>query len=67
MRQSGIVAFGGGERERQLANQATRRVIDLMNPNPWRVVSLGRVDQYGRVLGNLLINGRGVGDIPVVE
>jgi endonuclease YncB( thermonuclease family) len=57
----------GGSRERQLSERATDRLIQLMNTSDWEVRSLGRADRYGRVLANLNIDGRDVGEILVEE
>jgi len=57
----------GGARERQLAEQATDRLIELMNANEWTVTSLGSADRFGRVLANLSIAGRDAGAILVEE
>jgi endonuclease YncB( thermonuclease family) len=57
----------GGARERQLAERATNRLIQLMNTNEWAVTPLGSADRYGRVLANLTIGGRDVGAILVEE
>jgi micrococcal nuclease len=57
----------GGSLERQLSERATDRLIQLMNTSDWEVRSLGRADRYGRVLANLNIDGRDVGEILIEE
>ena len=48
--------------------QATRRLLELMNAGPFRLVSGGRdEDRYGRKLRVIQRNGRSVGDTLIAE
>lgn len=57
----------GGNRERRLARQATRRLAELLNSQPWQIQSLGQADRYRRVLANLYVSGEDVGNILIRE
>jgi endonuclease YncB( thermonuclease family) len=55
--------------EKQLAERATRRLLDLLNQGrvEWRSSGKRDQDRYGRELRLILVNGRSVGDILVAE
>ncbi|WP_246018322.1 thermonuclease family protein [Pelagibacterium montanilacus] len=56
----------GGEREVELAGQASARLMELMNANAWTIERSG-TDQYGRTLATIAIDGREVGEWLVEE
>ncbi|SMQ65750.1 Endonuclease YncB, thermonuclease family [Devosia lucknowensis] len=56
----------GGRAEVELANRASRRLLDLLNNNAFTVQTSG-TDRYGRVLATIKIGGRDVGDILISE
>jgi micrococcal nuclease len=56
----------GGQREVTLAHQASARLLQLLNANPFTVETAG-ADRYGRVLATIRINGTDVGDILISE
>lgn len=54
--------------EAALGRQATRRLLELMNAGPFKVVRGGRdVDRYGRKLRLIMRDGRSVGATLVAE
>jgi micrococcal nuclease len=57
------------EREADLGNRATQRLLALVNAGPLEAVPAGRrdADRYGRKLRVLLRNGRSLGDQLVQE
>lgn len=59
-------AVCGRAAEVSLAKQASARLRDLLNSNPWTVETFGR-DRHGRVLATIRINGTDVGDILIAE
>lgn len=56
----------GGDLERQLAAQASARLLELLNTNTWTVERSGS-DRYGRTLATIRIGGRDVGETLVEE
>ena len=56
----------GGRAEVALAHQASARLLQLLNANPF-TVETGGEDRYGRVLATIRIGGRDVGDILIEE
>lgn len=56
----------GGQVEVDLAHQASRRLRELLNQNPFTVETHG-ADRYGRTLATIRIGGRDVGDILISE
>jgi micrococcal nuclease len=56
----------GGQAEIALAHQASARLLQLLNSNPFTVETAG-TDRYGRVLATLRIGGTDVGDILISE
>lgn len=56
----------GGRAEVALAHQASARLQQLLNGNPF-TVETGDEDRYGRVLATIRIGGRDVGDILIAE
>lgn len=56
----------GGEREIALANQASARLLELLNTNDWTVETFG-TDRYDRTLATIRIDGVDVGDILISE
>ena len=56
----------GGRAEVALARQASARLQQLLNGNPFTVETHGE-DRYGRVLATIRIAGRDVGDILIEE
>lgn len=57
------------DREADLGNRATKRLLALVNQGPFEAKLIGRrdEDQYGRKLRVLVRNGRSLGDILVSE
>jgi endonuclease YncB( thermonuclease family) len=54
--------------EKDLGDQATRRLHDLLESGPISLRSIDRdQDRYGRKLRIVIVNGRSVGDILVAE
>jgi micrococcal nuclease len=56
----------GGQAEVALAHQASARLLQLLNSNPFTVRTAG-TDRYGRVLATIRIGGTDVGDILISE
>jgi endonuclease YncB( thermonuclease family) len=56
----------GGQAEVALARQASARLLQLLNGNPF-TVEAGGEDRYGRVLATIRIGGTDVGDILISE
>lgn len=56
----------GGESEVALANQASARLLDLLNSNTFTVETFG-TDRYDRTLATIRIAGTDVGDILISE
>jgi len=56
----------GGDFERELAAQASARLVELLNTNTWTVERSG-TDRYGRTLATIRIGGRDVGEWLVEE
>lgn len=56
----------GGDFERQLAAQASARLMELLNTNAW-TVERSSTDRYGRTLATIKIGGRDVGEWLVEE
>ena len=56
----------GGQAEIALAHQASARLLQLLNSNPF-TVETAATDRYGRVLATLRIGGTDVGDILISE
>lgn len=56
----------GGREEVALAHQASARLLQLLNGNPF-TVETGGEDRYGRVLATIRIGGTDVGDILIEE
>lgn len=59
-------AICGGAAEVALAKQASARLRDLLNSNPWTVETFGE-DRHGGVLATIRIQGADVGDILIAE
>ena len=57
----------GGEFERKLAKQASDRLVELMNGNPWTLTPSGKKGRYKRALARLTINGEDAGNILIRE
>lgn len=57
----------GGQREVELANRATSRLIELLNSNAWTLTVHPGTAGYGRGAATITINGRDVGDILIAE
>ncbi len=57
----------GGQAERRLANNATRRFIQLWNSGSVNIKRVGGQDRYGRSLAVVLVNGTNIGDILISE
>lgn len=58
--------FCGGERERQLGNKATDRLIQIMNDGEVTFRRNGK-DRYGRTLADFYVDGIDVGEILIGE
>ena len=56
----------GGNFERRLGQQATARLIELMNNNKYKLRFNGR-DRYGRRLATMTIRNQNVGNILIKE
>ena len=56
----------GGQAEVTLAHQASARLLQLLNSNPF-TVEAGDADRYGRTLATIRIGGTDVGDILIAE
>lgn len=56
----------GGGVERKLADKASKRLIELLNNNEWKVEKFGK-DKYDRTLATIRIKGVDVGDILIRE
>tara|TARA_R110002051_G_scaffold256524_1_gene315618 strand:- start:808 stop:1239 length:432 start_codon:yes stop_codon:yes gene_type:complete len=57
----------GGEREKVLADQASDRLVELLNTRSWELALSGEQGSYGREIGTILIEGIDVGEILVAE
>tara|TARA_R100000365_G_C2746842_1_gene76296 strand:+ start:577 stop:1014 length:438 start_codon:yes stop_codon:yes gene_type:complete len=57
----------GGEREKALAEQASDRLVELMNTRSWTLELSGSTGGFGREIGTIYIDGRDVGEILVEE
>ena len=56
----------GGNFERQLAQRATNRLIELLNGGEATIETFGK-DRYGRTLATLMVDGVDVGETLVAE
>lgn len=56
----------GGRAEVALAHQASARLLQLLNSNPF-TLETGGEDRYGRVLATIRVAGRDVGDFLIEE
>ncbi|WP_244639885.1 thermonuclease family protein [Devosia pacifica] len=56
----------GGAQEKALAEQASNRLVELLNGYEW-TIETGGTGNYGRTLGTIRIGGRDVGDILISE
>jgi len=56
----------GGMREKELANRATNRLIELMSAG-YTVEFAGKKGDYGRELATIRVGGEDVGDILIRE
>jgi endonuclease YncB( thermonuclease family) len=56
----------GGDFERELAHQASARLLELMNGNDWTIERFG-YDPNGRRLATIRIHGIDVGDVLIAE
>ena len=56
----------GGDREKELAEEATQRLIQLLNSNEFTLERDGK-DRYQRTLAILRIDGQNVGDLLISE
>nr|WP_321981075.1 thermonuclease family protein [uncultured Cohaesibacter sp.] len=57
----------GGDFEKQLAAKASKRLIELLNGNDWKIVTTGKQGYYKRELASIIISGEDVGDILIRE
>ena len=57
----------GGEFERQLADKASNRLMELLNENDWDLEVTGERGRFNRKLATITINGKDVGDILIRE
>lgn len=57
----------GGQAEVDLAKQASRRLLELLNTNPFTVETFGLDNTGARTLTTIRIGGRDVGDILIEE
>lgn len=57
----------GGQAEVQLANEASARMLQLLNENQWTVEVFGTDGTGRRLEATIRINGQDVGDILIAE
>ncbi len=56
----------GGRAERELAHQASKKFMEIMNSGSVSIFRTG-TDRYGRTLANVTVNGVDVGDALIAE
>ena len=56
----------GGNREKQLAARASKRLIQLLNENAFTIQRFGK-DRYGRTLATIRVGGEDVGNILIAD
>lgn len=59
----------GGQKERDLAHQASQRLLEILNTNDWDIQAFGKENNGSgkRTLGTIFVDGRDVGDILIEE